>query len=144
MKLKIDGHIIPALRLDQGARTRDVMELQMQSGFTLKEIREKSRFEVVAVVVMVFLSMSAAGLKPSWESLLDRSLTNDVELIPEPGDEERTKEAMARAGLSAELEGEESLDPLVAATREVAAEPGNRAQRRQSGSKKKSRGSKRK
>jgi len=94
MKIKIKGTTVPVKNLDTG-RLRDVYELQLQTGWSLVELRDQVRNnQTMNAAVLVFLSASAAGAPLTWDEVLDLGFS-DFEVVQEPGDTARGKKPNA-------------------------------------------------
>ena len=96
-KLLVNGRELLVKRIDQ-ARNRDLIELQLQSGYTLREIQEKgAQSDALATVVVSFLAQHNAGFKVSWDDLLDGDFDSLGKFVTEAGDDVPKAEAEAEA-----------------------------------------------
>lgn len=109
MKMTIDGRQLVAKNLDT-ARVRDVVELQRQTGWKLKELKDNVvEAESLGIPLIAFLTLRNAGFSPVWDELLDRQIS-DFELEPDAEDEARAAEAAAAADPPQPLEDSAPAD----------------------------------
>lgn len=72
--ITVEGEQLLARNLDT-ARIRDVAELQRQSGWKLKDIRDAVKeSDVLAPALLLFLTLAAYDRHPNWEEILDGDL----------------------------------------------------------------------
>jgi len=91
MRILVYGHDVPTKNLDT-ARIRDVADLQTQTGWKLPEIRQvTAKNDSYTVAVITFLSLNAAGIRTSWDEVLDLPY-EAARVVREPGDDRRAEQ----------------------------------------------------
>lgn len=86
MKLHINGHTLRVVAPGRGARNRDIIRLQEQSGLTLEQIGA-IRSDLHGLVIISFLTQANAGMEPDYQALMDGDHTILGQIIREPGDD---------------------------------------------------------
>jgi len=115
MRILVNGQDVPTKNLDT-ARIRDVADLQTQTGWKLSDIRTiTSKNDSYTSAVITFLSLNAAGVRTSWEEVLDMPY-EAVRVVREPGDnrgaEQTTPDPQSPSGASApDADPEAEADP---------------------------------
>jgi hypothetical protein len=88
MRLVVDGQEYP-LKNMQTAPVIYVLELQKQTGWKGNQIKERiDEADLLAAPISLFLTLAAAGQKPSWTDCFARPL-GDYEILQDPEDEAR-------------------------------------------------------
>lgn len=105
--IRIDGRDL-AVRNLSTSKIMHVEELQRQSGLKLKELSELvAEADVLASVVVSFLTQRTAGIPVRWDDLRGGSMEELGQLIAEPGDPKPEGEAVADPPASATSESED-------------------------------------
>lgn len=87
MKIRIDGRELLIKR-----RVRDMIELQLQTGWKLEDLKQKvEEADAYSLPISAFFALANAGFSPVFEELLDRDPA-DFEQVEEPGDVARAAE----------------------------------------------------
>ncbi|MEB0303814.1 hypothetical protein QN345_00475 [Cryobacterium sp. 10I1] len=80
------------------ARNRDIIEVQVQSGYKLAELMERAKAsDLFATVLCSFLAQHNAGFQVKWDDLIDGTPDDIGEFVAEPGDDAAKAEAEAEA-----------------------------------------------
>lgn len=86
MRIIIDGEELIARNLDT-ARLRDIAELQRQTGWKMKEIREQvTAADIFGPAITLFLTLACYGHEPDWDDILDRDVKS-IDFQKDPIDE---------------------------------------------------------
>lgn len=86
-KIRVNGHDLRVVTLRK-ARTRDVIELQRQTGLGIDEIQEQAKTaDIFGLAAMSFLAQRNAGFTPDFDAMLDGPAGDLGVIIAETSDE---------------------------------------------------------
>ena len=111
-RIRVQGHELLVKPLNK-ARNRDIIELQIQSGLKMTDIRDKvNEADHLGNVIASFLAQRNAGFSVRYADLLDGTFEDLGEFIEDPEDKQT------------ESEDEEVANPPASRTSESDAEGG--------------------